>query len=304
MTSANQDVRNAQDVRNTQDIQNTGRILDIQKTEETEEMEETKKTEETERAQDAPLHTERLAEGLREQTAGFAHAVAGRDPDARVPTCPEWSLGTLVGHVGQEHRWTARLVRERRQLAVPDPREARPGPPDEWAGWLREGAEELIGAIRETGAKTVIETFFGPRPAGFWLRRMLGDTGVHHYDAAFATGTAFGIADDLAADVIGEHLGLLAEPAFQAVRPALVEPRGRGERIGFRPGSGRGWLVTRTPEGPRWARGATGDADVVVSGAVTDLMLVVSGRVAPEDERLSVTGDRVLLHHWLARSAL
>ncbi|MFD7974456.1 maleylpyruvate isomerase family mycothiol-dependent enzyme [Streptomyces sp. NPDC059071] len=266
----------------------------------------------------------RLVEGLREQTAGFARAVAGRDPETPVPTCPEWSLGTLVGHVGQEHRWTARLVRERRQLAVPDPREARPGAPDEWAGWLREGAEELIGAIGETGAETVIETFFGPRPAGFWLRRMLGDTAVHHYDAAYATDSAFGIADDLAADVIGEHLALLAEPAFQAVRPALAELRGRGERIGFRPGpgaGGEGWVVTRTPEGPRWARGpmdstdsigymdtddadADADINVVVSGAVADLMLVVSGRVAPEDDRLTVTGDRSLLHHWLARTGL
>ncbi|MFD5324852.1 maleylpyruvate isomerase family mycothiol-dependent enzyme [Streptomyces sp. NPDC127092] len=255
------------------------------------------------------LHAVRLVEGLREQTAGFARAVTVRGPETPVPTCPEWSLGTLVGHVGQEHRWTARLVRERRQLAVPDPREARPGPPDEWAGWLREGAEELIGAIRETGAETVIETFFGPRPAGFWLRRMLGDTAVHHYDAAYATDSAFRIADDLAADVIGEHLGLLAEPAFQAVRPALAELRGRGERIGFRPGpgaGGEGWVVTRTPEGPRWARGPMDymDIDVVVSGTVANLMLLVSGRVAPEDDRLTVTGDRSLLHHWLARTGL
>ncbi|MFF6772181.1 hypothetical protein ACFY8W_01290 [Streptomyces sp. NPDC012637] len=45
-------------------------------------------------------------------------------------------------------------------------------------------------------------------------------------------------------------------------------------------------------------------AHLVVSGPVADLMLVVSGRAAPEGDRLSVTGDRALLHHWLARTAL
>ncbi|MFF5970277.1 maleylpyruvate isomerase family mycothiol-dependent enzyme [Streptomyces sp. NPDC012769] len=185
------------------------------------------------------LDTARLGDGLREQTAGLARAVAGRAPDTPVPTCPAWPLRTLVGHVGQEHRWAAALVRERRRLAVPDPREARPGGPDEWDGWLREGAEELIRAVRETGPGTGVETFFGPRPAVFWLRRMLSETGVHHYDAALATDSPFDIAEDLAAEGIGETLGLLAAPALRAVRPEVAELRGRGERIGLRPSSAR-----------------------------------------------------------------
>ncbi|MFJ9031099.1 maleylpyruvate isomerase family mycothiol-dependent enzyme [Streptomyces sp. NPDC102274] len=249
------------------------------------------------------LDTARLVEGLREQTGGFADAVAGRDPDTRVPTCPEWPLRTLVGHVGQEHRWAAELVRKGERLPIPDPRQADPGVPDEWARWLREGAEELIRAIQETGADTETQTFLGPRPAAVWLRRMLSDTCVHHYDAEFATGTAFEIADDLAAEVISENLDLLATPAFEAVRPTVAGLRGRGERIGFRPRSMEGWVITRTPDTPRWERGPV-EADVVVSGAVADLMLVCSHRVPPEDDRVAVTGDRALLAHWLAHTAL
>lgn len=251
--------------------------------------------------------TARLVEGLRDRTAGFARAVAEGDPDGRVPTCPQWPLRTLVGHVGQELRWAAELVRTGEQLPVPDPWQAGPGTPDGWDRWLREGAEELIRAIGETGADTGIRTFLGPRPAAFLLRRMLSDTCVHHYDAALATGTAFAIADDLAADVIGENLELLSAPAFAAARPALAELRGRGERIGFRPdtapGSAPGWVITRTPEAPRWERGPV-EADVVVTGAVADLMLVVARRVPPDDDRVTVTGDRALLDHWLAHTAL
>ncbi|MFI8966135.1 maleylpyruvate isomerase family mycothiol-dependent enzyme [Streptomyces sp. NPDC053493] len=247
--------------------------------------------------------TARLVAGLREQTAAFTRAAAGRDPGTAVPTCPDWPLRTLVAHVGQEHRWTAELVRRREQLAVPDPWQADPGAPDEWAAWLRDGVEELIGAIRETGPETGIQTFFGPRPAVFWLRRMLSDTGVHHFDAAAATGRVFTIADDLAAEVIEEGLDLLAEPAFETVKPEVAGLRGRGERIALRPAAGPGWLITRTPDGPRWERGP-GRADVVVSGAVADLMLVCARRVPPHDERVTVTGDRALFDHWLAHTAL
>ncbi|MFJ9948465.1 maleylpyruvate isomerase family mycothiol-dependent enzyme [Kitasatospora sp. NPDC091207] len=249
------------------------------------------------------LDTARLVAGLREQTAAFARAAAGTDPDTPVPGCPRWPLRTLVGHVGQEHRWAAELVRGGGQLTAPDPWQAEPGAPDGWAEWLREGAEELIHAIGETGADTEIDTFLGPRPAAFCLRRMLSDTCVHHHDAALATGGAFEIAEDLAADVIGESLELLSSPVLAAVRPALAELRGRGERIGFRPGSTPGWVITRTPGAVRWRRGPV-EADVVVSGAVADLMLVVTRRIPPDDARVTVAGDRALLDHWLERTAL
>ncbi|WP_030674965.1 maleylpyruvate isomerase family mycothiol-dependent enzyme [Streptomyces sp. NRRL B-1347] len=249
------------------------------------------------------LRTARLVEGLREQTGGFIRAVAGKPQNTRVPTCPEWPLRTLVGHVGQEHRWAAELVRKGEQLPVPDPWEADPGAPKDWPRWLREGADAVIHAVQETGADTEVRTFLGPRPAVSWLRRMLSDTCVHHYDAAHATDTAFEVADDLAADVIDEHLELLAAPAWEKLRPAAAELRGRGERIGFRPASGAGWVVTRTPEGVRREHGPAA-ADVLVSATVTDLLLVLHRRIPPEGDGLKVTGDRALLDHWLAHSAL
>ncbi|MFI8434804.1 maleylpyruvate isomerase family mycothiol-dependent enzyme [Streptomyces sp. NPDC079020] len=244
----------------------------------------------------------RLVEGLREQTGELARVVAGKDPEIRVPTCPEWRLRTLVGHVGQELRWAAGLVRTGERLPVPDPRQADPGAPDGWAEWLREGAEELVLAVREAGADARTHTFLGPRPPVFCLRRMLSDICVHHYDAAFALDAAFGIADDLAAEVISENLDLLSTPAFASARPEVTGPRGRGERIGFRPGSGEGWVITGAPGAPRWERGPV-VADVVVSGAVADLMLVFSRRLPPEGGRVTVTGDRALLDRWLALTA-
>ncbi|MEO3801641.1 maleylpyruvate isomerase family mycothiol-dependent enzyme [Nonomuraea sp. B1E8] len=244
------------------------------------------------------LDTARLAEGLREQTARFARAVTGGDPDARVPTCPEWRLRDLAGHVGHAHRWAAELVREAAPVPIADPATDDPGPLDAWARWLRDGAEEVIGAVQEAPAGARVWSLTGPTPPVFWLRRMLGDTVIHHYDAAATTGASFDVAGDLAADVISEGMGLLAVPAAAEFRPELAELRGRGETIVLRPDSGQGWMITRTPDGIRCDRGG-GDGDVVVSGSVTELMLVFTRRVPPRD----VTGDRALLDHWLAHTA-
>ncbi|TDD86567.1 maleylpyruvate isomerase family mycothiol-dependent enzyme [Actinomadura rubrisoli] len=256
------------------------------------------------------LDATRLAEGLHEQTGGLADAVDGRDPSGPVPTCPEWRLWNLVGHVGQAHRWAAELVREREAPPVPDPLKADPGPPADWAAWLRDGADELAGAVEKTGPDTAVTTFLGLLPASFWLRRMLHDTAVHHADAAIAAGVPFTIAPDLAADALSEWFGLIASPGAEAINPRLAVLRGRGETLAVRPAGGAapGWLITRTPEGPRWEREGDGrDADagatVTVTAPLRELLLVVYRRSSPEEAGAEVSGDRSVLDHWLANTA-
>jgi uncharacterized protein (TIGR03083 family) len=249
------------------------------------------------------LDVGRLVEGLREVTAGFARAARGGDPEAMVPTCPEWPLRVLVGHIGQSYGYAAAVLRKDEVPPVPDPWEAEPGPPDGWERWLHACAEDLITAFRETGAGTERWTFLGPRPACFWPRRMMADTAVHSYDAAATTGAAFEIAGDLAADVIAEGLDMLNAPVAESLKPGLAELRGRGERLGLRPRGTDGWVLVRTPEGVRAERGPVLEADVVVSGEVADLMLVCSRRLPLDDARVAVTGDRALMEHWLARMA-
>jgi uncharacterized protein (TIGR03083 family) len=252
---------------------------------------------------DHELDVERLAAGLREQTGAFARAVAGLDPDATVPTCPEWRVRDLVGHIGQAHRWSAELVRARAAAPVPDPREADAGDPQDWPGWLRDGADALVGAVTDGGPATPVWTFLGERPAAFWLRRMLSDTSVHHADAALTARVGFAIAPDLAADALSEGLELISAAVAANLQPALAQLRGDGETLQLRPDDlDAGWLITRTPDGVAWERGAAG-GDVVVRGTVRDLLLVFSRRTTPDDDRLRITGDRALLDHWWAHTA-
>lgn len=240
----------------------------------------------------------RLVEGLHEHTAGFAKAVAGADPDGRVPTCPEWPLRVLAGHVGQAHRWAAGIVRSG-PTPVPDPLDADPGHPATWPDWLHQGAADLADAVLAAG-ESPVWTFFGPGPATFWLRRMAHDTTVHHADAALATGAAFEVAADLAADAISEWLEVLSDPVTPTLKPDLAQLRGTGQTLQLRPDTGEGWLITRTRDGVRWTR-ATHPADATLAGPVRDLLLVFTRRL-PAD-RITITGDHDLVDHWLAHSA-
>ncbi|MEV6646759.1 maleylpyruvate isomerase family mycothiol-dependent enzyme [Amycolatopsis sp. NPDC051371] len=244
------------------------------------------------------MDTTSLAEALHARTAAFAETVTGADPDARVPTCPDWPLRVLVGHIGQAHRWSADIVRSG-PSPVPDPVDADPGAPETWADWLRQGADDLAKTVLDAG-ETPVWTFFGEQPAKFWLRRMLHDTTIHHADAALATGTAFEVAPDLAADAIGEWLDMLANPVTASLRPDFAELCGTGQTLQLRPDQDRGWLITREPGGVRWTR-ETNTADVTLAGPVRDLLLVLTRRL-PAD-RVTITGDRSLAEHWLAHTA-
>ncbi|WP_131737934.1 maleylpyruvate isomerase family mycothiol-dependent enzyme [Actinomadura roseirufa] len=271
----------------------------------------------------------RLAEGLREHTAGMAAAVAGRDPAGPVPTCPQWRLRDLVVHVGEAHRWAADMVRTGTARETPDAAAAEPGAPDEWPAWLEAGARELTDAVGAEGPEKLVNmVFLGPRPAAFWLRRMLHDTSVHHADAALAAGLPFEIAADLAADGIGEWLELMTAPAALKIKPELAELRGGGETLALRPEERTvpGWLITMTPEGPRASRATdsttddsatggtdrgsadtggtdTGGASAVVRAPVRELLLVLSRRLSPEKAGAKVTGERAVLDHWLTHTA-
>lgn len=244
------------------------------------------------------MDTTRLAEALHARTAAFAEIVTGADPDARVPTCPDWPLRVLVGHIGQAHRWSADVVRSG-PSPVPDPVDADPGTPDAWADWLRQGADDLAKTVLDAG-ETPVWTFFGAQPARFWLRRMLHDTTIHHADAALATEKTVEIAPDLATDAISEWLEMLANPVTASLRPGFAELCGTGQTLRLRPEEDESWLITREPQGIRWTR-ATTTADVTLTGPVQDLLLVLTRR-RPADA-VTITGDRALADHWLAHTA-
>ncbi|MGH3999750.1 MAG: maleylpyruvate isomerase family mycothiol-dependent enzyme, partial [Pseudonocardiaceae bacterium] len=159
-----------------------------------------------------PLRDDRYLDALAAQSALLTEALRGTDLQQRVPTCPEWTLYQLAEHVGQAHRGVTELI-IRRSTAPPDfstlRKAAAPEDPDKLGTWLRDGASELVGAIRAAGPRTPVWSWTDDQSVGFWTRRMAHETAVHRADVELALGRVFALDTDLAADAISEWLGAL-----------------------------------------------------------------------------------------------
>ena len=80
-------------------------------------------------------------------------------------------------------------------------------PPDDLAGlarWLRDGAGELVEAIRTVGPQTPVWSWADDQRVGFWARRMVHEIAVHRADIELALGHRFALEAELAADAIFE----------------------------------------------------------------------------------------------------
>lgn len=213
------------------------------------------------------LGSDRYDVELQAETARFAEAVRDADPARPVPTCPAWTLAQLTAHVGFGHRWAALIVE--RRATGPAPHDQAddldvPKGAEQRSRWLRAGARWLADAVREAGPRT-----------GVW---------------SWAELELFpGPAEDRRLSRSGRSVRPGPDTALPRDRPG--------------PGAAGEWLARRTPSGLEWEH-QHDQSDVIVSGPVLDLLLVLSRRVALSQSRLEVTGDPRLLAHWLEHSRL
>ena len=125
------------------------------------------------------LGEDRYDAALEAETARFAEAVHDADPARPVPTCPEWTLAQLTGHVGQAQRWVTVVLERRAPVPNAQVPVRVPQDPDERSAWLVAGARRLGQAVREVGPQTEVWSWSQDHTAGFWLRRTTHDTLVH-----------------------------------------------------------------------------------------------------------------------------
>ena len=133
--------------------------------------------------------------------------------DARVPTCPDWTVADLTRHVGQVYLHKVELMRNGKQ-------------PDEWPPKEFEQADPVLLLDRGYNALTAE---FASRPrsdpaspwyepyqtVGFWIRRMAQETVIHRIDAELACGALVApVPEDLSVDGIDELLKIFVGWAF------------------------------------------------------------------------------------------
>ena len=208
--------------------------------------------------------------------------------DAGVPSCPEWSLGDLLRHVGTIHRWATEVVRT--GAAHDEPPGSGPDAADELAAWLRSGAAELVKVLDATDPVRECWTLgFPPGRAGFWRVRQALETSLHRWDAQQAAGEPWALPTDLSAVGIDEVLDFFLP---RQVALGRIEPLGPAIEL-VATDLPRTW--TLPPDRPGEP------AHAQLRGSASDLYLWLWGR--PPAGGLQVDGDGAAVE-VAARTAL
>ncbi|MGW7049851.1 maleylpyruvate isomerase N-terminal domain-containing protein [Streptomyces avermitilis] len=271
---------------------------------------------------------------LRQEAARIADALRGIPLSDPVPTCPGWTLGDLVSHLRQGYEWATTILTTRSTEFVPPDglsgapdeenswteqvaggargaaRKSRVVDPELWAHRLLESADRLVAALDGVELDVPVWAPRGKQNKEFWSRWALFETAVHRGDVFLMAGLPFELDTEVALHLVDAFLSACEDSdARKFLSPLFSEvPRG-GQTLCFRsaeePAGGfSSWLITCAPDGVQVTRNlpTTSVADATVVAAPSDLLLVVKGRLRPENPRMTVLGNRALLDFWLSHA--
>lgn len=218
----------------------------------------------------------------------IAALAAHADPAAATPGL-DWTLEEVVTHLGGVHRWSADLVRERRQRNHHGGSSAfRPAAGEPWRRWYAEGVPALLAALAATDDDVEVWGFGRAVPArAFWARRQAHETAIHRVDVEAAAGVPVGPVDTaFAQDGLDEITGFARHPGFAS---------GYRGTLRLRATDGDDRLIRFTASGIAVAPGRDdADADAVVTGSSSDLYVWAWNRPAA----VTTDGDPDALAAW------
>ncbi|GIM96885.1 maleylpyruvate isomerase family mycothiol-dependent enzyme [Paractinoplanes toevensis] len=235
--------------------------------------------------------------GQIEDRSTALRAAAGAAPDlgARVPGCPDWTLGDLVAHIGGVQRFWAVATSLADPSGPPDEEQrGELGPQGDLLTWFGESTRLLLDALASAGPDSPAWTWWGssgaPMTAGAIARHQVQEAAVHGYDAQESAGKPEPLPAAIAVDGVAEFIqvGLGASGPWPN-RPA---------RIVFTATEGPSWVLELSPSGARLDPPTSGDPVATVHGSASDLVLALYGRVPFDD--LRVDGDRSVLAELIA----
>jgi uncharacterized protein (TIGR03083 family) len=228
------------------------------------------------------LAPEFYLEALRREGAAFRTTVSPDVLASPVPSCPDWNLEQLVGHLGAVFRRGAGHL-SRGTAAKPQSDVWEQPPAGEAViAWWEDSLRQLVAEVESVDPAAPAWNWSIQEPvARFWFRRMAIETAIHRWDAelAAAAGYTEPIEPELAADGVAE---------------ALDTWLSSGRRVG--PTDLRGVVnLIATDADAHWAVRLRGEgfsvldtdtvfdeaphAQTAVSGSASDLLLAIWGRV-------------------------
>lgn len=237
----------------------------------------------------------RLLDVLGIEVAAVAEETHDIDPAAPVPTCPGWTVGELLRHLGSVYRAAlAWLVGGSR------PREWQraPGPAESVHDYLRGGYEALHDELARHAPDEGAPTWWpADTTYGFWRRRMAHETTIHRVDIQTAAGVdPSEVAEDVAVDGIDEVLTL-----WFGQRLATIGLTGTRDCSVAVCSGGHSWLARAGPKetvGWRCGDAEADRADVTVRGEPMQTYLWLWGRAAPGTVTVEGTDEDAAGQLW------
>lgn len=164
---------------------------------------------------------------LRAESARFGAVLRDCDPEAQVPSCPDWTAADLLWHLTEVQHFWGRIVRN--QLAAPPDDE--PDRPAAYADLLTEfetRSAALVGSLAETADDLAVWTWSADHTVGFVRRRQAHEALIHRLDAELVVDAVTDIDAELAADGVDEAMRVM----FGGVPPwATWQPGGPTGRV-------------------------------------------------------------------------
>ncbi|NEA34739.1 maleylpyruvate isomerase family mycothiol-dependent enzyme [Streptomyces sp. SID13031] len=190
---------------------------------------------------------------------------------AEVPSCPGWTVESVLRHVAQVYLHKIEILR---LGARPDP-----WPPEldhrDAFELYDESRAAIVVALSEAGTELPTWTFSPTdKTSAFWYRRMALETAVHRVDAELAHNVVTPVDRELALDGIDEILTLmLGGPWWE--EGDTEHPVDATIRI---TAAGRSWTTRLDATSATVVAGAEGDVDAEVFGDPDDIYLWLWGR--------------------------
>lgn len=216
---------------------------------------------------------------LRERQEQFLAAIPLVDSTAPVPWCGRWRVRNLVEHLARIHHWAAGQARRKQETPLGKG-------PFELAEFYSATAAELYATLTELDpdarAWTLLDQGVPPEQqsgtVAFWHRRQALETLVHLWDLRVAGGLDYEPGPAAWLDCLDEVVTVMHPRQLRLNRiapPAL--------RVRF---------IAADESADHLLAGSPAEGDeVAISGPIRSLALLSWGRLAADDESLTITGD-------------
>jgi uncharacterized protein (TIGR03083 family) len=159
---------------------------------------------------DASFGFDQMIDTIAAESHRLSDAVGSLDLEARVPSCPEWSVRDLAHHIGEVQWYWAENVRA--QNADERSGGDLTGVPQDndllaWMGWC---TYSLLSALRETGPDAPCWAWWpSPHTSGAVGRHQAQEAAVHRWDAEGVAGRSAPLPASLASDGVPEFVEIM-----------------------------------------------------------------------------------------------